>query len=107
MKIRILAVALLGAGGAPAFALADDARLLSEAVRVQFGGDRAHAVTGKIIRLDRCLYVRLDAARDGITLVRMDQVTRLEVKNGAAWVARDVRGVLSREPSHCSAEANG
>lgn len=107
MSNRILATALLTVLAAPAPALANGTDWANKTVRVQFGSDQTPAVTGKVTRLDRCLYVRFDEPRSGITMIRMDQVRRLEVRNGAAWVAQDVKAVLGREPAHCFAEANG
>lgn len=104
-SIGILTTAALLALAGPA--LADNAAWVNKAVRVQFGGPQNAAVTGKVTRLDRCLYVRFDEPRSGITMVRMDQVTSLQVRSGTTWVAQDVKAVLGREPAHCFAEANG
>lgn len=88
-------------------ATAGNAAWTNQVVRVQVGADRDQ-ITGKTRTLDRCLYVQLDrAAPGGVTLVRMDQVSSLHVRNGTAWVARDLKSVLAREPAHCFAEANG
>lgn len=89
-------------------ATAENAAWVHQPVRVRIGGDNGAAITGRTRTLDGCLYVQLDRpAAGGITLVRMDQVTSLQVLDGAAWVARAVKPVLAQEPAHCLAEANG
>ncbi len=103
-NVRILAGAMLCTLAGAAAAGNDD--WVGRVVRVEFGADHA-LIGGKAMRTDGCLYVLLDAPRDGISLVRMDQVNRLLVRGGAAWAAQDVRSVLAREPAHCHAEANG
>lgn len=106
MHTRVLAAAALLTLITPA--LAGNAHWEHQAVRVQLGAASAEAITGRTRTLDGCLYVQLDrAAPGGITLVRMDQVTRLQVRDGTTWIARDLKALLAREPAHCSAEANG
>lgn len=88
-------------------ARADNADWVNRIVRVNFGAEQSAAVNGKVTRFDRCLYVKLDTPRDGIALVRMDQITRLQVRSGSTWVASDLQALLRREPVHCFDEANG
>lgn len=103
---KALVAAVLSTLAAPA--IGANAAWVHQPVRVQIGGDKVAAITGRTRTLDGCLYVQLDRpAAGGITLVRMDQVISLQVLDGAAWVARAVKPLLLKEPAHCSAEANG
>jgi hypothetical protein len=102
--LRTLAAALLITAAAPSLAGADE--WVNRPVRITFGANPA-PIGGKFMRMDRCLYVRLDTARDGLTLIRLDQVSRLQVNGGGRWIPQDVKPMLAREPAHCLEEANG
>jgi hypothetical protein len=80
---------------------------VGKSVRLQFGAVGTAAVTGKVTRMDRCLYVLLDAPRDGIKLIRLDQARDLQVRGSTGWTPRDVEALVAKEPAHCRAEANG
>lgn len=104
MRFRNAVATLLVLACAPA--LAGNAEWVGRNVRVSFGAEHA-MIPGKVTRLDICLYVKLDAARDGITLIRLDQVTSLQSRQGSAWVVQDLQLLLRQEPKHCFDEANG
>lgn len=104
MKPRIFCAALFAALATTAFA--DDARWVNAPVRISFGAEHT-LVGGRITKMDVCLYVKLDRARDGITLIRLDQVTQLQSRSGTGWVVQDLQLLLRQEPKHCFDEANG
>jgi hypothetical protein len=89
----------------PALA-ADNAALVNKPVRVQVGGLTAGAVPGKLIAVEGCLYVQFDQkTKDGITSVRLDQVTNLQFPGGGATATLDA--MLKQEPRKCFVEAAG
>jgi hypothetical protein len=85
---------------------ADNAALVNKPVRVQVGGLTAGAVPGKLIAVEGCLYVQFDQkTKEGITSVRLDQVTSLQFPGGGATPSLDA--MLKQEPRKCFVEAAG
>jgi hypothetical protein len=85
---------------------ADNAALVNKPVRVQVSGVAGGALSGKLIAVEGCLYVRFDQkTREGYTSVRLDQVTSLQILGGGANPPLDA--VLKLEPKKCFEEANG
>ena len=89
-------------------ALADNAKLVNKAVRVQVSGIASGQINGKLTRLDGCLYVNFDKlTKEGFRSVRLDQVQSLQVLENGGWMGRSINTVLKQEPRKCFAEANG
>ena len=99
-KVLIAASVLLF--GAGPIAAADNAALVNKPVRVQVSGLTDAPVSGKLIAVEGCLYVQFDQkTKDGITSVRLDQVTSLQVAGAT------LEAMLKQEPKKCFEEGNG
>ena len=104
LQIRILTVitGLMLAGNSLA---ADNASLVNKAVRVMTLAT-AGPVSGKLIAVEGCLYVQFDQkTKDGLTSVRLDQVTSLQTIGGGA--SPSLQTMLSQEPRKCFVEGAG
>jgi hypothetical protein len=102
-NVLIAMPALILAGSALA---ADNAALVNKPVRVQVSGVAAGALSGKLINVEGCLYVRFDQkTKEGYTSVRLDQVTSLQILGGGANPSLET--MLKLEPKKCFEEANG
>jgi len=99
----LIVMLVLFAGSALA---ADNAGLVNKPVRVQVSGITDGAVSGKLIVVEGCLYVRFDQkTKDGFTSVRLDQVTNLQFTGGGANPS--LQAMRGQEPKKCFEEANG
>ena len=85
---------------------AENSSLVNRPVRVEVAGLTAGAVPGKLIAVEGCLYVQFDqTTKDGISSVRLDQVTNLQLLGAGA--SPSLRAMLSQEPRKCFVEGAG